>query len=263
MRSKGLTAPLLTGNAFTSATSLGHGGRQDYGTPVAFTDIVSRYWGPICFDLAAHERNHKAPRWFGPGGEAADSLAPEQDWAAIWAECTGDEGSPLLWLNPPFSVMTPWARKCHESAAEGARIALLAPANVGAAWWWDYVLPSAHVLILQPRLAFDGAPVRGKEKDLAALCLQNGLPVTVEGGRYINPPWSGFIVGQPNKGSLSIDTLFFDGVLGFPHGRIPKGFTALPFPGPLMLALYGCGQEGRLSRWAWKEDAVKAKEIAV
>lgn len=245
MRSKGLTAPLLTGNAFTSATSLGHGGRQDYGTPVAFTDIVSRYWGPICFDLAAHERNHKAPRWFGPGGEAADSLT--QDWAAMWAECAGDEGSPLLWLNPPFSVMTPWAKKCHESAAEGARIALLAPANVGAAWWWDYVLPAAHVLILKPRLAFDGAPVRGEVETLAAICRAHGE-------RYSwAAEWDPYIVGKPNKGSLSIDPTFFVDELCMPPGEIPKGFKALPFPGPLMLALYGCGDEGRLSRWAWQE----------
>jgi hypothetical protein len=48
---------------------------------------------------------------------------------------------------------------------------------------------------------------------------------------------------------MSIDPAFFAqlGVL------LPKTFKALPFPGSLMLALYGCGDVGRLSRWAWRE----------
>jgi len=82
--------------------------RQDYGTPPEFLRAVERKFGQIVVDLAAHERNHVAPDYYGPH---TNSLV--QDW-------TKHEG--VLWLNPPFGKPEPWAAKCSRSKGPGTAI---------------------------------------------------------------------------------------------------------------------------------------------
>ena len=62
----------------------------------------------------------------------------------------------LLWLNPPFGKITPWAAKCHAEAAKGARIALLVPASIGSNWYRDNIHDRHRVLFLNGRIVFDG-----------------------------------------------------------------------------------------------------------
>jgi len=40
--------------------------KQDYGTPWELIDAVTKRFGPISFDLAAHANNKKHPRYFAP-----------------------------------------------------------------------------------------------------------------------------------------------------------------------------------------------------
>jgi DNA N-6-adenine-methyltransferase (Dam) len=143
--------------------------RQDFGTPRAFLDAVQLRFGRITLDLAAHERNHVCDRWFGPGGECVDSLQE------TWPE------SGVLWLNPEFADIEPWARKCAahitpnrrqlgsleehldeitgESLWRAARkfvILLLVPASIGSNWFACHVNGKAIVEGVQGRLSFDG-----------------------------------------------------------------------------------------------------------
>ena len=81
-----------------------------------------------------------------------------------------------MWLNPPFSSIAPWARKCAEEAKLGAEILLLAPASVGANWWWSWVEPAARVYSVG-RMTFDncfnrktGEPVTDPYPKDLALC---------------------------------------------------------------------------------------------
>lgn len=117
--------------------------RQDFGTPRAFLDAVELRFGPITIDLAAHEGNHVVSRWFGPDGEAPDSLVAE--WPS--------EG--LLWLNPEFADIEPWAAKCAAYRGDG-RILSLTPASIGANWFARHVNRKAFVFGIQGRLSFDG-----------------------------------------------------------------------------------------------------------
>jgi hypothetical protein len=97
------------------------------------------------FDLAASSMNYFATtdsEYFGVG---CNSL--EQDWMEL---------SGLLWLNPPFDDIEPWAKKSYESAFGDREILLLTPASVGSSWFGEYVHRKAHVLFLSPRLSFDG-----------------------------------------------------------------------------------------------------------
>jgi hypothetical protein len=131
-----------------------HRSRQDYATSPAFLAAVERRFGRIRWDLAAHADNHvtrekRFGAFFGPG-----SIHSQDALSMPWAEHFSDRE--LLWLNPPFAHIRPWAEKCAAERAAGARIALLVPAGVGAAWYERHVAPHAYVFALRPRLSFDG-----------------------------------------------------------------------------------------------------------
>lgn len=118
--------------------------KQDYGTPRALIKAVEKRFGALAWDLAATAENAKAPEFLT---EEEDSLGIA--WHAL-------EPSGLLWLNPPFARIEPWAAKCAAEMRKGARILFLTPASVGSNWFIDHVLPNASVYALAPRLTFEG-----------------------------------------------------------------------------------------------------------
>jgi phage N-6-adenine-methyltransferase len=136
--------------------------KQDYSTPANFLRAVENRFGKIALDLAAHQSNHVVPRYYGSGGLYPDSLTAE--WPL----------SNNLWLNPPFTNITPWARKCYESImrpSSAACILFLVPASVGSNWFADWVHDKAYVLALKGRLCFDKLhPSWGFPKD-CMLCV--------------------------------------------------------------------------------------------
>lgn len=121
------------------------GSRQDYETPLDFISAVKGRFGPLEADLAATKENTKANMFITP---EQDSLLPKWEWSLL-------DGN--LWLNPPYSNIAPWARKCHIQSSKGAKILFLVPASVGSEWFRRSVFNSALVLFLSPRLKFVGA----------------------------------------------------------------------------------------------------------
>ena len=121
--------------------------KQDYGTPPEFIAACIKRFGPLAYDLAANDdgSNSVAPKWLGP----TDNSLRFQ-----WAELPGDR--PLLWLNPPFADIDPWAEKCAWEADSGVRILLLTPASIDTNWFAKHVLGKALVLGINPRLQFAG-----------------------------------------------------------------------------------------------------------
>lgn len=146
-----------------------HRSRQDYQTPPEFLAAVTRRFGEIAWDLAAHAQNTVVEDgYFGPGSAiTADALGIE--WRRSWVKNDG-----WFWLNPPFADIAPWAEKCAEEMQRGARILLLVPASVGSQWYARSVVPVAHTLFLAPRLTFVGetAPY---PKDLMLCVYAHGL----------------------------------------------------------------------------------------
>lgn len=110
--------------------------KQDYCTPRVFLNAVEREFGAIVWDLAATREQKVKPNigYFGPDAPVPYDNALKVNWSAI-------EYSGLLWLNPPYSNIKPWAQKAAES---GRRIGLLVPASIGANWYWDHVAPYAR-----------------------------------------------------------------------------------------------------------------------
>lgn len=122
---------------------------QDVQTPPEFIEAVSERFGYIDLDLAATAANAVVPHFFGPDSPLhEDALAPHCKWLP--------PSDGLLWLNPPFANITPWATKCVTESEAGASIALLVPASVGSNWFNNYVRPYAYVLELAPRIKFVG-----------------------------------------------------------------------------------------------------------
>lgn len=129
-----------------SAVKRGRGKtKQDYGTPWAFIHAVEKRFGPVVCDLAAHAGNAKASVYYDA---ARDTLTVP--WAV-------EHPNGLLWLNPEFGNIEPYAAKCVlESRERHGLIAMLTPASIATAWYADYVHAKAFVLGISPRLTFEG-----------------------------------------------------------------------------------------------------------
>lgn len=125
--------------------------KQDYATPEDFIRAVKSYLGITRFahDFAADASNRKAATFFD---EEADALSIPR-WALSLVQ-GGCEGGNWGWLNPPFSKIGPWAKRCAETKRAGGSIAFLVPAAVGSNWFRDYVDGQARVLLLNGRIAF-------------------------------------------------------------------------------------------------------------
>lgn len=135
--------------------------RQDYGTPWPFVRACGLRFGMPEWDLAASVENRKATNYFAEGH---DSL--KQDWTRL-------DG--VLWLNPPFRNIEPWARKCAlTSKRRRGFILLLTPASIGTEWFADHVNGKAMVLGLRPRLVFEGE-TDAYPKDLSLSVFGYGL----------------------------------------------------------------------------------------
>lgn len=160
-------ASIKKGAAFARGQS-----KQDYATPRVLLDAIKlkfevKAWA---WDLAANWKNQVGPegRFYGPDHPKVslrDSLVLD------WSELRGD-----LWLNPPFSNIAPWAKKCFDTAGwpynlrahtfePPRRIFFLVPAAVGSNWWKAYVHRKARVYFLNGRPSFDGK--NGYPKDIA------------------------------------------------------------------------------------------------
>lgn len=110
---------------------------DEWPTPRAYFDTVSREFGPFDLDPCATPESAKAPRFFT---KADDGLA--QEWHG------------RVWMNPPYGrTIGAWMRKAYESAQGGAMVVCLVPARTDTGWWHDYAMKGS-VRFLRGRLKF-------------------------------------------------------------------------------------------------------------
>lgn len=125
--------------------------RMDWGTPQALADTLIERYG-LTIDLAAHEGNHKLPRYLGRGGEHPNSLA------VSWHGLKG-------WLNPPYGkeVVPFLAKACADRihpdgwARDGALVVALIASRTDTRWWHDHVNQADEVFFVRGRIKFQGA----------------------------------------------------------------------------------------------------------
>jgi hypothetical protein len=157
----------------TRVTS-GKDSKQDYATPADFMSAVKKRFGPISFDLAAHNHNRKHDNYFAPctTDEGPMPLDPkargidafDHSWARLSTVKFRRDGAPgLLWLNCEFSEIPAWAERCAWESLKGANILLLTPVSVGANWYSNLIVPYADTYFLKPRIAFIPKKVYNKD----------------------------------------------------------------------------------------------------
>ena len=156
------------------AVSSGMNSKQDYKTPDNFMRAVKHQFGTVGWDLAASPHNAQCHNYFD---EKLNSL--NQDWTAL---------ETLLWLNPPFNDIAPWAAKCAHECTRGAEILFLVPASVGSEWFAERVYQHADVYLLRGRLSFDGKSPYPKDCMLAHYRRGNENRITVwDWRKYAEP----------------------------------------------------------------------------
>lgn len=124
---------------------------QDVATPMELIRAVESRFGPIAWDLAASAWNS----WGRDGFYDKEQDSLQQDW-------TLHNG--VLWLNPEFGRLKPWACKSLESAGPGRTILLLTPLTT-CNWATEYVWGKGYVIGLNGRVKFVGHKI-GFPKDL-------------------------------------------------------------------------------------------------
>lgn len=137
----------MSGPSINRAESSG-----DIWTPWPFIRAVEEAFCELLIvDLAASgKESAKAAAFITP---EIDSL--KENWDTWFYQYrVGTRGA--LWLNPPYSNIAPWARKCANTYVfdERVEIFLLVPASVGVNWFWDYVWDYATVYSVG-RMVFD------------------------------------------------------------------------------------------------------------
>lgn len=148
----------------TGATMARGKSKQDYGTPREFLAAAEKRFGRIAWDLAAHEKNHVCPFYYGRGSAHGENSLI-QDWGSLGG---------TLWLNPPYADIAPWAAKCASVRWRQGWTLMLVPASVGTNWFAEHVHDKAFVLGLGPRIQFVGAD-DPYPKDLALMVFGFGV----------------------------------------------------------------------------------------
>lgn len=127
--------------------------RDNWETPPALFDAVSKRWGPFDVDVCATDNNTKLPIYFGQGAkphweegkEQTDGLAA--DWSGL-----------RCWCNPPFSNWELWVAKAAERKA--VRTVCLLPADTSTRRFVNSCCLDADLIIflIGKRIAFIPPP---------------------------------------------------------------------------------------------------------
>lgn len=106
--------------------------------PEFVAKVCAKYLnGPFGLDAAATPANALAEKYF-----TIEDDALQQDW----------NGHGPVWLNPPYSKLKPFMKKCAESEAY---IWTLIPARTDTKAWQDYIFPfAAHIWFIRGRMKF-------------------------------------------------------------------------------------------------------------
>ena len=117
--------------------------KDSWGTPDNVLDAIHQHFGVIGLDPCANkQRPLRVNHQYGPGHARQDGL--NFPW----------DGHGLVYVNPPYFDLAPWA---HKAATEGDEVIMLLPARTGAKWFQKYCAPADVVLFWQGRLKFHGA----------------------------------------------------------------------------------------------------------
>lgn len=112
--------------------------RGDWMTPADVRSVLAEF-SPVGFDPCP------APSpdlWFAAANESGDGLA--SDWSA----------KGLVFCNPPYRPLAPWAEKAAAEAKRGAEIIFLCPPRTGTVAFQQYIRSALRLCFWAKRIAF-------------------------------------------------------------------------------------------------------------
>jgi site-specific DNA-methyltransferase (adenine-specific) len=90
---------------------------------------------------------------FGHYGELFDPCPEDWDGEIDGLEINWPTDR-LVFVNPPYSDLARWAKKCREQADRGCTIVLLIPPRTCTSYFHDYIYESAELRFIRGRVKF-------------------------------------------------------------------------------------------------------------
>ena len=109
---------------------------DERGTP---SSIFQRYGEQCELDVAASHENHLCRRYY-----TIDDDGLKSKWAGI------------VWMNPPYSNIYPWAAKAYDHAHAGGTVIALLPLWPSASWFREFAIHGG-MTVLKKRVRYTGA----------------------------------------------------------------------------------------------------------
>jgi hypothetical protein len=124
-----------------------------WNTPAWLAKTLGRFQGGISLDPCSNATSLVSARFVAHGGDGLDGLT--LDWVDL-----GRNG--LIYINPPYSDVGPWAEKFSQLPAESAA-AMLVKLDPTTRWWKTAMYRSAGFFTFRERLRF-GRPGLDKKQ---------------------------------------------------------------------------------------------------
>lgn len=121
---------------------------DDWATPQALFDQLSKQYGPFDLDVCASHENAKCPLYLTLEGEFAVHGATGEP--IKYSGTTGLEASwstvPRAWMNPPYGrEIGKWVKKAYEESRKGCLVVALLPARTDTRWFHECIYNQASV----------------------------------------------------------------------------------------------------------------------
>lgn len=126
--------------------------KDTWGTPEAVLDPIYKHFGQIGLDPCANPE-----RFLDAKLHCVEVLPGDTpEGAAVNADglTTHWDGHGLVYINPPYFDIAPWA---HKAATEGDEVISLLPARTGSKWFQRWIVPADVLLFWKGRIKFHGA----------------------------------------------------------------------------------------------------------
>jgi phage N-6-adenine-methyltransferase len=143
-------------------------------TPWEVFEELNRKFGPFDFDAAATVKNSKCPKFLS---EEDNSLSV--DWASF-----GDR----VWLNPPYSDVTPWLKKAKEEASKGVTTVLLMKDDHTTQWYKNYIYDYSKESF------YPGVEKKDWPKRIKYLVPEGMVDKDGKQVKSVTPPWGNCVV---------------------------------------------------------------------
>lgn len=145
-----------------------------WNTPAWLWALIETAWGPIAYDPCSNPTAPGHPD--SSDGIAEDGLAV--DW---YTRAAGG----LVYVNPPYSNVGPWATKFRRMCRLDAPCLLLVKLDPTTAWWAEAMADAPGFFAFRKRLKYGRGGVEKQTADFPSALIPSKAPLADELGRHL------------------------------------------------------------------------------